>query len=256
MRYIKIMSLEYSGSTLVDLILGQSLRSCVSLGEVERTIEPDSKQKVLSLCSCGDDKCKYWGTKADSYTGYYDYLAKSFPNAFFIDSSKTLTSLNKLHGRPFTVIYLYRECFPWVQSCIKRYLKTEVDIRRSNSKAKMILPFIRIEILRRLLFPLPFEWLTRNIRLVVRLATVSKYNGSAVYAISYESIAAELNGTEIHYDNAHIKRGNRISKSKAKIFVRRTNSRQTIFDAILRKAISMTALTHTNGFSALKDKIG
>lgn len=230
MTYIKIISLEYSGSTLIDLSLGHKLENSVSLGEVERTIEPDSSIVSNNICSCGDPFCEYWYNHPSSYAKYVEYIQRRFPDKIFIDSSKTISSLNKLENNNFVVIFLYRECLPWVTSCLKRFFKLEVRLFRSKSKRKMLPAFIRIEILRRLLFPLPFEWLFRNLKILNKLTILSREKNLKVYAVTYESFVAKFAEDSISIHNSHIIRGNKISKTKRNINVTSTRTRPSIFD--------------------------
>jgi hypothetical protein len=251
MAFIKIISLEYSGSTLFDILLGHMIENSVSLGEVERTIEPDSLLQIQRQCSCGNIQCSYWLFPATSYSEYFDHMINAFPDTTLIDSSKTISSMNKLENRPYTLIFLYRECFPWILSCIKRYFRREVFIAQSKNKFKMLPSFIRIEILRRLLLPLPIEWLFRNIRILYKVSKLASCSNISVYAVNYESFMVKFANKSISLQNTHIKRGNKISQSQDKLLIKPVKPSPTFIDYIFNFFLANSGIRTLDDLSDL-----
>ena len=241
-NFLKIISLEYSGSTLADLLFSNFIPNSVSLGEAERTVESDSIHIENTICSCLDLSCKYWPQNINGYSDLQSYLQNNFPENIFIDSSKTLSSLAKSNNVDYSVIFLYRSCSAWSLSCLKRFFKQEVKPFKSRRPIKMLIPFIRIEILRRLVFFLPFEWFFRNIRILFYLNSLALKRHIPVYALSYDDLTSHYQGKRLSFSHSHIKRGNKISKSRSSIVVMNSNSIQSPFDRVLKFLISRSSL--------------
>ena len=238
-NFIKIVSLEYSGSTLLDIILGNLLPSGISLGEVQRSIEPDSSTCSPTICSCGDQDCSYWSNHHLTYSSYVHHLSSKFPDTLFVDSSKTLSSVAESLSDTRAILLVYRACIPWSKSCLKRYFRKEVSILNSSNKLKMIVPFLRIEIFRRLILPLPLEWFLRNLRISFALASFQKQHpGIHFCAISFEDVINSCSGYTLTSQSMHIKRGNRMHQSSNTFSLNKTSNPKIFLDYLLEYALS------------------
>ena len=202
----KIISLEYSGSTILDIALSNILPNTYSLGEVERTIESESTTNKNYFCSCGNKQCNFWLPYTNSYINYIRYIRRKFS---IIDSSKTRSSLIRTSDEKTIIIFLYRNSTDWTSSVIKRLNKLEVNPFGSINPSKYIISFLRIEILRRLILPIPFEWLFRNIHLLWISKKVASERSSKLYLLPFSDFLEEFDNTKLYSHNAHIKRGNR-----------------------------------------------
>jgi hypothetical protein len=133
---IFILSLEHSGSTLLDLMLGGHPRF-VGLGEVFLLLRPGSgrlDRTSEEVCSCGKtmDDCHFWGPvsaqlraqREKSVQEKYEIVLGAFRQIFGedcipVDSSKNLAALQVLKNVPnvdLRVLYLIRDVRSWVVS--------------------------------------------------------------------------------------------------------------------------------------------
>ncbi len=192
MNILFISSLERSGSTILDLKLS-GYSNVLSLGEVWRVIKPhgSSLDSVFSReCTCGKQamQCSFWspvlkkisqlGDDADLSQRYAVLLDVALElygeDIVIVDSSKSiqalqsLTLLNLSQKTSVRVLHTIRDVRGWMDS-----------IRRAEKRKKEMpwgkifepdfkdfkLSYLRHNILRRLPFWLPHEWLLRNKRL-------------------------------------------------------------------------------------------
>ena len=58
-RVIFIGSCSYSGSTILDLILGR-VENSISMGEVGRIFSPRKREHFARECGCMEEECNYW----------------------------------------------------------------------------------------------------------------------------------------------------------------------------------------------------
>ena len=117
MKYIYILGMEHSGSTLVSSLIAQN-RSAVALGEVSRFLSPAQigryqqrwgKHGAAVTCSCGKTwwDCPFWSAlepfwglnekvaKLERFRGYFAYLRSIYPSdVSVVDSSKTLEDVS------------------------------------------------------------------------------------------------------------------------------------------------------------------
>jgi hypothetical protein len=131
-----IVSLQRSGSTLLDLMLGGHSRF-VGLGEVFLLLKPDSDRLDRTseeFCSCGTtiDSCYFWGpvcaqlraNRGKSIREKYEIVLSAFYQVFGedcipVDSSKDLKALQVLRsisGVEVKVLYLIRDVRSWIVS--------------------------------------------------------------------------------------------------------------------------------------------
>ena len=237
-RQIKIISLEYSGSTLLDLFLSTQIDGALSLGEVERSFSPSSYHHV---CSCGDHNCLVWSSRRNySYSTFLDHIKTS---CIAIDSSKTLSSLMSTSDSNTDVVFLYKDCLSWSKSVFRRLLQVEVRPLKAEKPWTQLLAFIRIELLRRLLLPIPFEWLYRNLRLLRACQKASSLYKSRIYILSYSEFCRQYAHFPVTSSHAHILRGNKISKNYSHIIKPPPSSafpKTILFDDLLSHMVSKT----------------
>ncbi len=208
----KIMGLEYSGSTILDILISNLVKSPIcSLGEIERTIESSSKLQRHYVCSCGDNDCTFW---EGNFTNYEKYTSNIRLRSKIVDSSKTLNSLRRNCDKDTVIIFVFRDCTNWSCSVAKRYFKSEVKLLNDKNFFKQILPFVRIEIFRRLLIPIPFEWLYRNLLLLIASLTQAKLHKCKLIVLPFDHITDEFNNKILNTTNVHMRRGNRTKNKK------------------------------------------
>lgn len=124
-KLIYVCSMEHSGSTLLDLMLGGHPRF-IGLGEIIQVIKPGpmgmGKTRQV-VCSCGAviDECLFWSKVASrlpsgdslSFEERYRIVLDTFEEVFGhdyipVDSSKSLTHLQVLkHSLPLDLKVLY-----------------------------------------------------------------------------------------------------------------------------------------------------
>ena len=229
----KIIGLEYSGSTILDILISNIVKPPIcSLGEIERTIENHLKIKNKYNCSCGDIDCIYW---QGNFTNYEKYTAHIRKVSKIVDSSKTISSLKRNCDYETVIIFVFRDCSSWSWSVLKRFFKVEVKTIKLKNIKKNILPFIRIEILRRLLIPIPLEWLYRNILLLIESLKQAKINKCKIIILPFDSIISEFKSKSLSTKYVHMQRGNRTkNKKKQKINSLKKNIKILfVFDIIL-----------------------
>lgn len=136
MSLIFIASLEHSGSTLLDLVLGGHPQ-IVGLGEIYQLLRPGSPHFANAdnvLCSCGAtmSHCSFWGPTLDllrqqkdsSLAQRYHLVLQSAQDHFgadrlFVDSSKNtaaLTQVLELTEWTPQVLFLIRDVRSWTVS--------------------------------------------------------------------------------------------------------------------------------------------
>jgi len=135
-NFVFIAGLYHSGSTLLDLILGQHPR-IVGLGEVDRvlTLGPEP------MCSCGQlsEQCPFWSRVIPSLNAQHSddlqarmkIVLNSFQDHFgedkiLLDSSKhleTLQLLQRTEGISIKVIHLIRDVRSWTLALLDRERK-------------------------------------------------------------------------------------------------------------------------------------
>ncbi|MDB4683211.1 hypothetical protein OAF05_00995 [bacterium] len=208
---IKIVGLEYSGTTLCDLLISSIFDDFISLGEVERSVGRENYNKNY-ICGCGDPDCVYWSHRNLEYR---QFLEMSLTRTSLVDSSKTRTSLSRFTNKNTSVVFIYKNCFDWCLSCLSRYFILEVKPWKSSTPQKYIIPFLRIELLRRLIIFLPLEWLFRNIHLLMYAYKLCAKQQLSFYIISLHDLTSAYQGFEIKSSSNHILRGNKISRRKA-----------------------------------------
>lgn len=249
---IKIISLEYSGSTILDLLLSNTLDNAVSLGEVERTIEPHASSPADFNCSCGRTDCIYWSQHAArSYSQFIESLTNTMQDKYVIDSSKTISSLEKLKNNSYTLIFLYKNSIQWSASCISRLNRREVRIFSSRQPLKMLIPFFRIEIMRRFLLPIPFEWFFRNLRLLLYIRNLLPDDNKNILCIDLESIMKDCSGMSVSTMNSHIIRGNKIMKQDLQIIRQSSPAFTSLLDCILSLFIANSGIRKLNSYDEL-----
>ncbi len=120
-RIIYVLGADFSGTTLLDLILGSTSYSA-SLGELFSFMEPTSKAHEQPRCSCGSD-CGLWQREkfgADPYSVLHAWHQKSV----LIDSSKHPTwLLQQKKANPnlkLECILIWKDPYTYAQSCANR----------------------------------------------------------------------------------------------------------------------------------------
>ena len=207
-KVVKIIGLDYSGTTLCDLLVSSLNDGYVSLGEIERSVGQENFDKQY-VCACGADDCFYWNERNLEYP---EFLRKTIRRTSIVDSSKTRSSLDSYLNADSKIIFIYKSCLSWCISCLSRYFVIEVKPWKSSNPWKYLVPFIRIEVLRRFIVFLPFEWLFRNIFLLQYSRRSAAAVGCNFSCISLESLTAIYNGYVIQTSRNHILRGNKISR--------------------------------------------
>ena len=87
-KVVFIGSCSYSGSTILDMLLGSSPDSR-SLGEIGRAYLPQKKHHVLRECGCLDPTCETWKRALSGPSkGLYGRLFEEFRETVLIDSTK------------------------------------------------------------------------------------------------------------------------------------------------------------------------
>lgn len=84
-KVVFIGSARFSGSTLLDLMLGNG-EGCFSTGEVKAYFRPRKRSHLSIDCSCGNPECGIWKeAKKKGEKELYDYLCESHNNHTIID---------------------------------------------------------------------------------------------------------------------------------------------------------------------------
>ena len=218
----RIYSLEYSGSTLLDIYLTYKKNNSIGLGETYRAVKSD---RSLHKCSCGDDFCKIW-ICPESYDFESLILKLLKKHDAVIDSSKSLSSLKFLKDTPQTIIFTYRSVSSWINSVKSRRRQQEVKLFSIKDSFYQVIPFIRIEILRKITPFIALEWLYRNTLLLFTLIRYCHQHQHNLVVINFERFTEENDGLIINSSNSHILRGNKISRKGTQI-IRRSITRTT-----------------------------
>lgn len=153
LNLVFIAGLYHSGSTLLDIILGQHSQ-IVGLGEIDRTLTLGPEP----MCSCGQlsETCPFWkqvlqklnGQPKDDLHARMNIVLKSFQGVFgeekiLIDSSKNLEALHvlqKTEGISLKVIHLIRDVRGWTLSLLDRDRKDQEQKRsRTTSSGRNII---------------------------------------------------------------------------------------------------------------------
>ncbi len=89
-KVILICSYAYSGSTLLDILLG-SYEGIFSVGELHAFLRPHRKHHFSINCSCQNSKCPFWSKlrNINEKNIYYEIFKKSNSKCI-VDSSKHL----------------------------------------------------------------------------------------------------------------------------------------------------------------------
>lgn len=87
-RVIFIGSCSYSGSTILDMILGR-VEDSVSMGEVGRIFLPRKKEHFARECGCMQDMCNYWHpVLSGGAKGLHKRAFDEFGVSTLVDSTK------------------------------------------------------------------------------------------------------------------------------------------------------------------------
>ena len=202
-----ISSLERSGSTILDLSLSE-YSNVVSLGEVWRVIKPhgDGLASVRDRdCTCGEAvrDCPLWCAVIDEIDGLgqdasladrYGVLLKHISARYgddvtVVDSSKSiqaLQSVSTLSGVDVRVLYTVRDVRGWMES-VEQADKRKKELPWSRifqpEFRQFRIAYLRHNILRKLPFWLPHEWMIRNERLKKHIGK----SGLSSMSMSYEA---------------------------------------------------------------------
>ena len=214
MRYVFILSLDHSRSTIVDLSIADRLGG-ISLGEVRRVVSPsEGERKKIGRCSCGEvrSRCNFWSRYAENF----ELLFTNSPlqNRTLIDSSKEIEHFQKFssmaakNGVLVDVLVVVRTFPEWFESVSAANLRHGLHFNWALFKeADHKLALIRL-LLRRVKLIAYLEWLITNIRLIY--ATRSKNS----YLVTENNDLDEYIGsveTGRQYDSEHhVLRGNRL----------------------------------------------
>lgn len=158
MKYVYILGLEHSGTTLTDYLLSK-LPNAIGLGEIASFLKPEHMQMYMNkwssyddvrLCSCGEDwsDCNFWSQLEDlnglnseidmreKYQLLFDHAKNEYSeNVVLIDSSKNLDQINMiLEQRAY--LGLYDSAIKIVFS-IKSAEEFAMSIARKNSTVSL-----------------------------------------------------------------------------------------------------------------------
>lgn len=236
MRYIFILSLDHSRSTVVDMYLARH-SSGISMGEVRRTLWPTEGEKLNRVdCSCGASwgQCDFWLRLDEGFAEGCDYFVnkKQVP---LVDSSKELAHYARVRAMleeskiSYCAVILIREYFEWRKSVVKSNTRHGRGIRDLVGRGKEH----RLSTLRLLLRgAVPFsyaEWCLTNLRLI--WAARSGESFLITSATDAAKLAAKL-GSGYEESNAHSKhivRGNRVARTRSDELEDFSASRFTVF---------------------------
>ncbi len=142
MKIVYILGLSRSGSTMLDLILGNN-SNFIGLGEAFQVLRPDMNRfNQNELCSCGKvtGRCAFWGeasarlkrempaTFEERYKIIIDVFIKLYGmDRILVDSSKLLDPLQlirRIENIDLKVIYLIRDVRAWTTSRISNRKKS------------------------------------------------------------------------------------------------------------------------------------
>jgi hypothetical protein len=129
-KLINICGTARSGSTMVDLMLGNDLRA-FSLGEVHAWFRPFRTHHFKIVCSCGENNCPWDKLKDLSELEFYQKCFSILDVDILVDSSKSLPWVidNNIRARKegFSVynILLYKDPVSFFYSFWKRGISIE-----------------------------------------------------------------------------------------------------------------------------------
>lgn len=122
-KIIYIMGADFSGTTLLDFMLGSS-QNTASIGEIAAFLKPTSSAHLKPRCSCGKE-CGIW--KIDNFKDDpYDYLFTYHRVNTLIDSSKHIGWVNSQiqlahkKGRKTSVVVIWKDSKDYAKSCANR----------------------------------------------------------------------------------------------------------------------------------------
>lgn len=214
MRYVFILSLDHSRSTIIDLSIADRLGG-ISLGEVRRVVSPsEGERKKIGRCSCGEvrSRCNFWSRYAENFELLF--TNSSLENRTLIDSSKEIQHFQKFssiaakNGVLVDALVVVRTFSEWFESVSAANRRHGVDFSWALfKKADHKLALIRL-LLRRVRLIAYLEWLITNVRLIYAARSKNSYlitenNDLDEYIDSLT--------TSFRYDSEqHILRGNRL----------------------------------------------
>ena len=179
MKYIYILGLEHSGTTLTDYLVS-GLPNAIGLGEIHSYFDPKHMQNYMAqwgdqpdvtLCSCMQewDDCKFWSglqnlnglnsnaPMAEKYRHLFDYVRGKYSDqAIVVDSSKRLdvlemiatnTKIYGLSNNDMHVIFTFKDPREFSMSISKKQDKnTIIDILKSfnwwHGETKKMMQFL------------------------------------------------------------------------------------------------------------------
>jgi hypothetical protein len=125
-KVIFIGGTNYSGSTLLDMVLGNDY-SGFSCGELDSLVHPYRPHHLNPVCSCGDTGCNVWHLTKDEKRHLHETIFSRFPDVHFVvDSSKWIPWLTdrqeELKKKGFSVrnILIWKSPAQYFHSCLKR----------------------------------------------------------------------------------------------------------------------------------------
>ena len=242
-KVIFISSLPYSGSTLLDLLLGGHPR-IVGLGEIFQLVQPNANF-VERQCSCGlrMNQCPFWEpvskylqkNKNLSMEEKYEIVLNTFSEVFgedyiLVDSSKAVNALEILDNMPeinLKVIYLIKDVRSWTTSSLTNRKKSPERQKQWKGKygwKRWIVQYI-IEI------PIYhfWQWYLKN----KEMQSFIRQNNIKSFQVGYEELCLYTQNTissicefldiEVvenmfspKHSNSHIVRGNNMRSNKNK----------------------------------------
>ena len=252
-KIVFITSLERSGSTILDLTLGQH-PEMISFGEVARVLKPHCGGGMETVvdrpCSCGESvkHCRFWGpltnriagrehelSLTDCYALFLDVFSEVFGNNYIpIDSSKFFKAMDALwklehEGLDFRVLFTIRDVRGWIlssRSADRR--KREIPYMRvfSHDILNSWRPYLRHNILRSIPFWFPLEWYIRNMTIdrYLRKKKLKRIRLSyEKFALEHEHEMPEIcrfigvnDETTLKVPESHVVRGNRVAFDQQK----------------------------------------
>lgn len=222
MKYVFILSLDHSRSTVLDMHLARHSGG-VSMGEVRRTLWPSEGEKKNRIdCSCGAvwGQCSFWCRLDEDFVESCDYFVNKMQLPL-IDSSKELAHYARVSAMlqeskvPSCAVILVREYSEWRASVVKSNSRHERGIRDLVGRGKEH----RLSTLRLLLRSLPLfpyaEWCLTNFRLIW-----GARRGESVLVTSAtdaSQFAFKLRGgyERSNTHSKHIVRGNRVARARS-----------------------------------------
>lgn len=151
-----ILGLSHTGSTLLDLTLGNHPRY-IGLGEIYQVIRPDfNRFQNNELCSCGklQNDCPFWGRVAEvlaknsdqNIQKRYELVLHVFRDIFGkdqipVDSSKLPEALNlarRIVGIDLKTVYLIRDVRAWTVSRLNARKNNPANFSKNGMYVKRL----------------------------------------------------------------------------------------------------------------------